>query len=331
MPRDTTTSSFKAPSRLPGGFLIVLALFLITETAVYSARPHLVDDFWNKLIINEQTFIDKSADSDYLIMGDSLQRTGINPAQVNGKLLSLCLPGAKPQGLYLLLKRYLKRRKPPKVIFLFVDPEDPKDSLFVILRYFVSIPEFVSIWKDLSWAERRCFVFRYWASLDLRRVGLTVRDKYPYGNRAFVDTLIRNRGYMPSPRADRAIEDDHFAKTRDRIQRGVAISKRDMKYLDKFVNLASSYNIRIVFLGMVLPKELHDIFEKTGFNRDYLIFTTVLKRLYPRAYFVDAPILYLENKHFGDMIHVNKEGSQVYTEYFKNQVFTPFAEAVGQT
>ena len=71
--------------------------------------------------------------------------------------------------------------------------------------------------------------------------------------------------------------------------------------------------------------DLHDIFEKTGFNDDYLAFVKVLKWKYPNCYFVKDPILYLENKYFGDSTHVNKNGSYVYTEYFKGQVFIPYS------
>ena len=319
MSRDTTISNSKSS---PGGFLIVAALFILTEALVYSHRPDLVDDFWNKFIINEHRLVELKTDYDYLIMGNSIQKTGIDPTQVSDKILNLGLPGSKPQGLYLLLKRYLSGHKPPKTIFLYVDPEDPRDSMFVVLRYFVNIPEFISIWKDLSWGERRCFIFRYWASLDLRRVGFVIRDKYPGGNADFVAAMKKNKGYMPSPRSETSISDDHFAKTNDRYAGTVSLTKKDAAYLDRFVKLAASNNIKIVLLGIVMPKELYDMLDKSGFNRDWFLFFEVMKRrAYPNVHFVDDPILFMENRYFGDMSHMNREGSKLYTEYFKNRVF----------
>ncbi len=320
--KGITISSFK---RMPGGFMLLLILAVLTEWFVYSIRPILIDDFWNKFIINEHYLIDMPKDYEYLIMGNSVHKTGINPTDVSDKILNLGLPGSKPLGLYIMLKRYLRRHRPPRAIFLYVDPEPVYESFLVILRYFVNDPEFISVWNDLTWEERRVFVMRYWASLDLRQVGLVVRDRYPQNNKVFIENMKRNNGYMPSATFDKVIADDHFSKTKERCSHKLAITKRDMKYFDKFVKLAASNNIKIVFLGLILPKELHDIFEKTGFNNDYLTFIKVLKLKYPDIYFVEQPILYLENKYFGDQLHVNKNGIIIYTEYFKNQLFVPYS------
>ncbi|MBU4488054.1 MAG: hypothetical protein KKI13_03175 [Candidatus Omnitrophica bacterium] len=292
-------------------------LFLLTEWFLYSNRAELIDDYWNKFLINEHVLIDMPGDYDYLIMGDSVQKTGINPILVSEDILNLGLPGAKPMGQFLMLERYLKKHKPPKAIFLFVDPERSYDSLLVILRYFVDMPEFVSIWGDLNWEERRCFMMRYWASLDEREVRRVERDKYGQSNAVFINDMEKNHGYMPSPRANVAIGDTYFTEHTERYQKRISISKEDMKYLDKFMKLASSNDIKVVFLGFVVPTELHRILEKSGFNTDYLIFFRALQRVYPEAIFVDRPILHLENKYFGDMSHLNKEGSSVYAEYFK--------------
>lgn len=314
MRKNITTSSFK---RLPLGFLIALILFLLTEWFLYSNRAELIEDYWNKFLINEHELIDMPEDYTYLILGDSVQKTGINPTLISDELLNLGLPGAKPMGQFLLLKRYLKKHNTPKAIFLYVDPEDARDSLYVILRYFVNIPEFISIWGDLSWEERQCFIWRYWASLDERKVRLTKREKYPQRNNIFVRDMKTNQGYMPSPSADNAISDDYFTKSKKRYQNTISISKKDMKYLNKIVKLASSENIKIVFVGFLAPKELDYILEERGFNTSYRLFFEILKQGYPDAYCIDQPILHLENRYFGDMSHLNKDGSKIYTEYFK--------------
>ncbi|MGB2706006.1 MAG: hypothetical protein WBC74_04045 [Candidatus Omnitrophota bacterium] len=321
MRKNITTSSFK---RIPAAFLIAATLFLLTEWFIYANRAELIEDYWNKFLINERALLDLPENYKYLIVGDSIQKTGINPTAVNKEILNLGLPGGKPMSLYLLLKRYLKRHNPPEAVFLYIDPEDPHDSLFTILRYFVSIPEFISIWNDLTWKERRVFITRYWASLDLRKVGLTVRDKYPYSNKVFVEKMIKNHGFMPAPSAGNAISGDYFATHTGRIQDGISISARDTEYLDKLMKLASSKNIKVIFLGFLLPEELYGIFEKNNFDNDYRKFFRRLKIRYPRSLFVRKPILYLKNSYFGDPSHVNKEGSEIYTEYFKKMAFAPY-------
>lgn len=318
MSGNITTSNFK---KIPIALLIALILVIASEALIYSNRAELITDFWNKFLINEQNLIGGQKNFDYLIVGDSIQKTGIDPKLVSDKLLNLGLPGGKPMSLYLLLERYLKNHEPPKVIFLYVDPEDPHDSLYVILRYFVAIPEFFSVWKDLSWRERLVFLMRYWASLDLRKVGLTIRDKYPYSNKIFLNELLKNRGFMPSPRSHMAITENHFRVTRERVNDAVSISDKDMEYLDKFMKLAASKNIKIVFLGFLMPKELLAIMELTGFNAKYKEFFESLKARYPEADFVSEPILYLDNGYFGDPSHLNSKGAMLFTDYFKKEVF----------
>ena len=320
MRRSTIISSFR---KAPKGFLVLLALFLATEITLYANRPHLVKEFWNKFLINEHELIDMKIDYDYLIMGDSLQKTGIDPSSINEKVLNLGLPGAKPISQYILLKRYLERHKPPKAIFLYVDPEDPKDSLLVVLSYFASSADFIHLFKDLTWRERGYFFLRYWVSLDTRHVRLTRRDWYPYSNDLFVREMKKNQGYMPSPSAEESIDDDYFSKTKERYQTNISTTRRDIKYLDKLVELASSNNINVVFIGTVLPEELYDILMVSGFNERYLSFIKELKRRYPDTYFTKNPILFLENKYFGDMSHVNNKGCVLYTRHFKNQILIP--------
>ena len=123
---------------------------------------------------------------------------------------------------------------------------------------------------------------RYWASLDLRKVGLTPRDRYDKPNAEFILQMKKRQGYMPVPRADAVLPDDYFSRTGYRAYREVSITPRDAKYLDKFVTLAGAKGIKIVFMGLVLPTELYDILRKNGFNGRYDAFVEELKRRYPK-------------------------------------------------
>lgn len=323
MPNNTTTFNSKT---LTAALVTVLVLFFATELLLYANRPALTKDYWNKFIINERELLREKRDYDYIILGDSIQKTGIDPAMVSDDILALGMPGGKPLSLYLELKSYLSEHRPPKALFLYIDPENPRDSLYVILRYFVTIPEFIFIWKDLTWKERNIFFGRYFTSLDLRKVGLAVRNIYPYDNATFVRDLIKNRGYMPLPTASQALSDDYFFKHTERYQKEVDFTAVDLEYLNKIAELAASKNIKIVFLGFAVPKQLYAILEMTGFNANYRVFYDRLKRRYPDALYVKEPILYVDNKYFGDMSHFNKDGVEVYSTYFKNQVLYPVSE-----
>ena len=323
MRKDIIIFNFK---NIPAGFVVLLLFFIATEWFVYSNRAEFIEDYWNKFLINEHVLFELPKDYDFLIMGDSIQKTCINPTKISDDLLNLGLPGGKPVSLFLMLERYLKKHKPPKAIFLYVDPEEVSDPFLIILRYFVTIPEFISIWKDLSGKERGAFIERYWASLDLRNAESIKREKYRYANTVFLDNLKKNHGYVPSPNADESLADDFFSKHKVRRQSRVSFTANDVKYLNKFMKLAASKNIDVIFLGFFLPKEMHEILQASGFNDDYMHFYQSLKIRYPKAYFVKDPILFLENKYFGDRQHVNTAGSEMYMEYFKNQIFVPYIE-----
>ncbi len=314
MPDNITTSNFKKP---PKGFVLVLILILLTEGVLYAARAGLITDYWNKFLINEYSLLEQKKSYDYLILGNSIQKTGIDASEIAGDVLNLGLPGAKPMGHYLMLKRYLKKHAAPKVIFWYPDPEDPRDSFFVILRYFVNPAEFFEIFGDLTWEERKVFLGRYFASLDHRKVGLTVRDKYEGSNEDFIRAMKRNQGYMPLPQAAQSIPEDYFLKNRERVQQKVSLDTRDLSYIKKLTALAKKHNIRLVVIGMVLPRQLHSLLEDNGFLGDYRGFLNQLKEEHPEIGLDPNPAMFLDTHYFGDPSHVNAEGSRLYTEYFK--------------
>lgn len=304
------------------------ALFLVTEFFLNIIRPQFVIIFWNKFVANERALMDMPRDFDYLLIGNSIQKTGIDPTKVSDNILSLGLPGGKPASFYLLLSRYLKRHEPPKAIFLSLDPEDVAQSMHIILVYFVTFGEYRTLWRDLTWDERIHFLLKYWVSLDERIVSAPLRECYFKPNKTFKTDLIRNHGYMPLPNDALSIEDDYFAKSGKRPEKRISMESRDFVYLDKFIALARANNIKIILMGTILPKELYEIGQASGFNRDWLVFLASIKEEYPDAEMAEPPILVLDNKYFADMSHVNKEGRAVYTEYFKNKVFTPFDKRI---
>ncbi len=299
-------------------------LFMATEMFLNLIRPSLVSRFWNKFIVNEHTLVDMPRDFDYLLMGDSIQKTGIEVTLVGDDILNLGLPGSKPASLYILFKRYIEKHNPPKAVFLFLDPQEPHESMKLTLKYFVKWPEFISLWKYLTWDERAHFMLRYWVSLDERLVTDPLGQFYLKPNRVFQEELRQNHGYMPLPNQDLTIKDDYFVTSGMRPEKSVSTTKRDFIYIDKFITLARAHHVKIILLGNILPKELYDIAEKTGYNLQWLAFLDILKGRYPDVERVKEPILFLEKKYFADMSHVNKNGRVIYTAYFKNQVYIPF-------
>ncbi len=312
--------------RVPHAFLWTLLLIVLTEFFVYSNRESLVHDYWNKFVINEKVLAEAPGDYDYLILGNSIQKTGIRPADVSDRLLSIGLAGAKPLAQVALLKRYLRKHKPPKVIFLYVDPENQYDTMQVIARYFFDFTEFGTYASDLSRDERDAYVWKMFSTLDHRKVGLG-QDRVAYGgpNAEFVRALLANRGFMQSPFHDRILADDFYAthKTHRRIQPSITIEPRDRKYFDELMTVADQSGIRVVFLGMVVPEELGAIFETNGFFKEYREYLAALRARYPRVTLPGGETFGIANKYFGDFQHMNDQGVEFYTRYFKEEVFAP--------
>ena len=320
MRKDFITSSFR---KLPRAALAAFIMIAVTELFLQAARPENVRVFWNKFLVNEKYLLNGHESYDYLILGDSIQKTGIDPRLVGDDLLNLGLPGAKPMGLYLELKRYLKQHNPPKAIFLFVDPDDVRDAMDLILKYFVTVPEFAGLWPDLSRQEKFSFFMRYWVSLDERFLSAGERrDLYTEPNSVFVKTMIANRGFMPNSRYDTVLSPADF-KDYGPVLSGISFGQRDMRYFDRIMRLAKKEGIKIELLGIVTPESLYDMLEKSGYNNEYLALLEIFRRVYPELVIPDRPIMYLEDKYFGDSSHMNKYGVEVYSAYFKDYVYGP--------
>lgn len=305
--------------------MAVCAMIIFSEIIFYSARPNILKDFWNKFLINESKLIDHKKDFDFLVMGNSIQKTGILPKEVGESVLNLGLPGGRPIGHYFLLKRYLKQHKPPKTVFLSVFFERYDDSFHLVLKYFLNSPEVISIWSELTDQERETYLLKFFPTLDHRKVHLDVRDTYHGSNKSFVDQMIAHRGYMPSPQSSQRLEEGEFEKHPERVQSKIALDARDRRYLEKFIDLAEKNGIRIVMLGMVLPKELYTLLQDTGFIAERMAFLEDLKTRHPKLELDPRQEVFLENKYFGDRMHLNEEGSHIYTEYFKTALFEKYA------
>lgn len=284
---------------------------------MYAHRPELIRDYWNKFLINEHWMLTLPSKPS-VILGNSVQKTAIDPRLIDTGLLVLGVPGAKPMGQELLLRRYLRTHDAPQTLFLYVDPEDTRDSLETILRYFVSFPEFVGLWRDLSWRERAAFLGRYFATLDLRSLSLTKREVYNGFNDEFIGEMLEGSGYLVSPNAARELSEDWLSDTHRQISTRVSFTARDSKYLYRILDLARERDIRVVLLSMVVPKELAVRFRENGFLADYKQFRTTVRLDYPEVVWEEPAITGLDRKLFGDHSHLNARGSRLQSSRFRH-------------
>jgi len=317
---NITTSVFK---KIPAGLLVAALLVVSMESYFYANRRHFVKDYWNKFIINEQALVDAPRDYPYVILGNSTQKTGIRASETGPELLCLGLPGGKPMAHYLLLCRYLQKHPAPKTLFLFVDPGNETDSLLVILRYFVNVKEFAMLWPDLSWEERRVFLGKYFSTIDLRKVSLTRRAEYPGTNANFVESLLKNHGWMPAPPFPEKITPDYFATHPRWVPDKMHFSDRDEKYLRKIMGLAKDRGIEVILLPALVPEELARLPQGAAFLAQYDFLRKKIVSDFPGIPPPGEPSYILPNSYFADPQHVGAEGSKLFTADFARGFLDP--------
>ena len=312
-----TTAIKKAPA-----FFLAATLIFATEAFVYANRPALVRDYWNKFLIDEPALLENPGSYSQVLLGNSTQKTGVRAAEIGPDFLALGLAGAKPMAHYLLFERYLKKHPAPKTMYLFIDGEDQADSLLVILRYFADLPEFLSVWRDLSWKERSVFLSKYFATLDFRKVSLRRRTEYSGSDQEFRQKMTENQGFMPAPDYPVDITDDYYELTGHRTDAKIVFDGRDDKYLGKLLTLARAKGTRVVLVPMLVPQGLMPHLMESGFAAKYGELLDGVKKRFPETTMPRELFVVMPNSYFEDPDHLNEQGSVMLTEYFRSKVLT---------
>lgn len=311
---------------IPLTFAAVLLIVAMSEAGAYRDRAEWIRDYWNRFTLSEPRLIESPGEFRYLLLGNSIQKTGIRPAELDPEFLSLGLPGAKPLSHYFLLKRYLAGHAAPERIFLYLDPFDERLNFQLVLRYFFNDAEFGEARPDLNREERDAYFSRVIAMIDRRQEWrLKFRPKAEGSYDDFVRSLIANRGYMPAATSSQKLDATNFDPSDPGFDQSIRFSfkPRDWKYLDKLLALCRENDIRVRIGELVFPAELQARAAENGFLRDYDGFWDELKRKYPWVEFAPSALVAAPKERFGDIEHLNAEGSRWYTRYFFQEVLEP--------
>lgn len=316
MDNPISTSNSRTHGRWPTAFIAAALLVLCTEIWVYAHRADLMDDYWNKFLINEKWAIAQPP-TPYVVMGNSMQKTGLDPRLISDELTLLGVPGAKPLGLEMLLRRYLEHHPAPATIYLYIDPEDTLEQTSVILRYFATVQDALRVWGELSPSERRAFIGRYFATMDMRILSRDrSRPRFIGHNDYFIGFMLDGRGYMPAPDAERTLRPDYFRRHPWRVQVGYSFPDRERRALDRVLKLARERGIRVVLLSSIIPRTVAEAWKNNGFIDRYKRLREDLSVQYPDLRWEGPAVVAYPDGLFGDYGHLNRSGVRFYSSRF---------------
>lgn len=310
----------------PVTFLAAVLLIGISEAGAYRTRAEWIRDYWNRFVLSEPWLLEIPGDFKYLLLGNSIQKTGLLPTEIHESFLSLGLPGAKPISHYFLLQRYLDRHAPPQVLFLYLDPFEEQLNFNLVLRYFFNSQEYREALPDLNREEREAYLSQFIAAIDRRQEWqLKFRPKAGGSFEDFTRKLTANRGYMPAVGdADRMTAED-FDKTDASVRAHIRFSfkDRDWKYLDKILSLCREKDIRVRIGEVAFPLTAREWAIQSGFMKEYQAFLAEIRGKYPWVEVTQTPLMAVPEEQFGDVEHLNREGAERYTRFFKEEIFEP--------
>ncbi|MCG3176812.1 MAG: hypothetical protein MOGMAGMI_01776 [Candidatus Omnitrophica bacterium] len=311
------TSSSK-PLRAPAAWALAALTILGVEAWVYAHRADMISDYWNKFLINERWAVELPW-TPRVVMGNSMQKTGLDPRRISDDLTLLGVPGAKPTGIEMLLERYLDtHRRGPETLYLYIDPEDTLEQTSVILRYFASVSDALRIWGELTPYERWAFIGRYFATLDLRIMSRDAgsRPKFIGHNDYFIAFMKDGRGYMPAPHAGRSIDPDYFVRDPWRVTVGYSFPEREWKALGRVLGRCRERGIRVVLLSTIVPRTVAKAWRENGFVQKYDDLRTRIRQVYPEVAWEGPAVVAYPDGLFGDYGHLNTRGVRFYSSRF---------------
>lgn len=344
---NLSISNFK--NKLPYSFLLALLfaglyeIFIfphVLPLAVIHSRAKALADWSFKMDSLEKG----KETSEILFLGDSVSMGSVNARrfqEITGySAYNYALSGMQSPGHYFLLKRYLEKNPPPKLIYyapssFFLNDSLDKEFTYQFVAWFASPSELVQLLPDLLRRDGKqpllkmmtrfllpSYIYRHEVSTFLReslRGGLSVSGQ-EYSELIKKHTM--NQGFR--------VLMEHFWSKEGLTQEALtaafntdteesrrlfsfAPSRLNRKYLEKMLNLCRQNNIKVVFFFGPIPQGLFEMREKTGYNQKLTEWTKALQMDFPEIILPSPLIFHLPNKDFLESSHVDDEGAETFT------------------
>lgn len=329
-------------------------LFINFGRFYYAPIDYLTWDYKHKLI---KVPIDQFNPSQ-ILLGDSLAVAAINPTLISKDFYNLSMSGMNPVDTWFYLDKYLKAKKTPKRVFLSFgithwqgSDTFREQSIGFGMMTWNEIQELLKSSKNLSLfysPEKNFIVFKDWFPFNLFwNYSITHFQK----NIAMIEALLMRAGLTPLQLSHiKAVMGDMFQKKnikmKNEIYNQMEITRGhhlfELNETTSFVNPLVQYSgwkihpLNDLYLRKILdrlhkadievvidfiPNNIHSWskLKPEVFNEMESYFSG-LQKIYHKLQV--SKLESLPEKLFGDMDHVNLEGSRVYSRQFKEKYFS---------
>lgn len=341
MDNNLFISNFK---KWPLAAILALGLLLITE-GVARHNAEAIRSFSDKLILYKKNIIESKKTGPFrgVILGDSLalgvdakllSRTISRQLNQDFPVYNLSLPEHGVQGYYLLLKKYLRHRPPPEVIFFSVSPSSwsgqnnfvrENEMMSTGLHRFCllfSVPDCVEVFPAyffpkalIGKIERLSFLVTYRRMI---RDFLERAADSPRPEPSLADlTVGRNGGVnfgIGEPPSDNAIKStaNHPAPFMPDAEA--------LFWYEKFFHLAQKKDIRVIIFNAPVIEEVCAAWRDNGDNERYRGLMNDLAQKFPVINTVDPLWRPYNRTLFRDIVHLNGPGYDQFSRGLANQL-----------
>ncbi len=312
--------------RLPWGLLGMLVAVVGIEGVVQRHDLDFVHPWswdWKK---SAEAARRHSVDCEVLCFGDSLIKFGLIPRVLEEgsghRTYNLAIGAGPAPATYFLFRRALDAGARPKTVVVSYKPHLLAwDSLAKSQRHW---PEMLTTREmlDLAWSAGDAGFF---ARTATARLLPSLRDRYEIrsvvgaslqGRNASLKYVLpivfrnwrENRGATvkpPSPPQPM----DAFAWARDLFPESWSCHPVNDVYLQRFLNLAESRQIQVVWLLPPVSPEVQARSEQTGIEGRYLAFVRAVQARHPALTVIDARHSSYPREVFLDPIHLDRHGA----------------------
>lgn len=278
---------------------------------------------WNEEFENSRS---PYIDADTVIIGDSRAKSSVLPALLHEDTYNIAIGGATPIEMYYATENYIEHNGAPKnavVVFApyhFCDIDNWDQTLYF---NFLSMDEIAEIYarglatndKIIAKKGRIGEMLSYRLRLPSKYLAQMYESKFvgrKDENKAKFDSIRADMGYCEFGSAD---GDD--GETMEVRHETFDSSEAVLFYYEKLLDLLSENRVNVVVAQPPINKASGDAIHKEfvdGYT-DYLKYVESKKDYYNMTMLTEIPVY--PNELFGDSIHVNRRGAEVYTGELK--------------
>jgi hypothetical protein len=288
--------------------------------------------------------IDKSTPYTNIVIGDSRGIASLNPVEMGENWTNLSIPGSDFVEGYVTLKKHLaKKNRIDTVVMVYGLNYIAGQSHFFNIRtipfQFISLNELKGI-ESLEKEYRSEFQGTQnanWGELRLHQLNRRLKYiHFPFSyNEGFLDGLhnliygqkqtdfeiekIEKQLKTNSGQLNFEISNSRNLNSLGKCNYYFNPSPIGLKYLDSILSLTSKSNIKTFLIIPPINQASYSVYKNSTYEISVNQFFKNINFRYPKLMLINEPIS-LQNSLFADSIHLNKNGSVIFTRIIRSTI-----------